>query len=174
MPRSLAVAGLLADLDRTAPAAPVRPTRHASERFGSLEAASRVSALVSTPVGDAFVFLVDEANALEMRPGEFIPSTLWHFCATRRRWVSIPAPAVEALAPWFATLEAWIDPSAAEDRASEATRTAEAMLADQSGLRVIPAVQLPALIQVGRPLLTELLATLPPVEPGTDTDPTGA
>lgn len=102
-------------------------------------------------------FLVGLADALEYRLGDAVPSRLWHFCDDRKRWVSIPAPAVDRLLPYFEALEDWISPDNLADRVHEGTTTAEALLADQSGLHVVPAEQLPTLTQIGLPLVEALL-----------------
>lgn len=148
----------------------------------SMQAARWMLKQLSRPTGDSFLFLVDQSNAFEMRAGDALPSRLWHDCPKRRRWVSIPAPDtidaegnlvpdVDALALYFEALEQWIAPESEPDRLSEATRTAEARLAEQSRLQVIPAEQVPALIKVGRPLLTELLHALTP-DPAAPTEGT--
>lgn len=170
MGRNLAVAGLLAALDRTNPAPSRRPPRETT-RLASLDAARLVASLQAGPRAAAFVFLIDPDNAFEMRPGEFSPARLWHFCATRRRWVSVPAPAIEQLMPWYAALQVWVGLEADAERGSEATRTAEALLADQSGLTVIPSTHLPTLIEAGMPVVEALVrahaaADAPPDERG--------
>lgn len=156
MGRNLAVAGLLADLDRTTPTPAGRPVWQPT-RLASLDAARLVASLQAGPRAAAFVFLVDPDNAFEMRPGEFSPARLWHFCATRRRWVSIPAPALEQLMPWYDALQVWVGLEADAARGSEATRTAEALLADQSGRTVIPSTHLPTLIAAGMPVVEALV-----------------
>lgn len=175
MGRNDTVHAMLARLDADHPRQSGTPGTAAASltALPSLQAARWMVTHLSRPTGDSFVFLVGEDSAFEMRAGDALPSRLWYDCPKRRRWVSVLAPDttdaegnlvpdVEILAPYFSLLEQWVAPESEPDRVSETTRTAEARLAEQSGLRVIPAEQVPVLVQVGVPLLTDLLQVLAP------------